>query len=96
MAAAAADVRRRISSLPSASLIRAAPPPSYSVALPKNQEGFRHLRVHAPLPEVGAPALGEERKAYYEVRWTGKRGAKGGAGAGGIDLKDRRNLGRII
>ncbi|CAM9358684.1 unnamed protein product, partial [Hapterophycus canaliculatus] len=71
----AVDIRRRLSSLPSASLIRPPPPPSFSVTVPGTQEAFRRLRLHAPLPDiledaagVGAPPLGNQgRKAYYEV-----------------------------
>lgn len=62
--------------LPSSSLVRAAPPPTYGVVVPATEEGFRRLRVHAPLPDASDGVLdapgtrvcgGEERKAYYEV-----------------------------
>lgn len=78
-ASVAEDIRRRMTSLPSASLVRAAPPPFYGVAVPAAQEGFRRIRVHAPLPDPlesgarddvqqGELVRVEERKAYYEVR----------------------------
>lgn len=78
-ASQAADVRRRMSSLPAASLVRQAPPSSFGITVPGTQEAFRRLRLHAPLPDLsegvadadaaapGASAHGRGRKAYYEV-----------------------------
>lgn len=72
----AVDIRRRIASLPSVSLVRPAPPPSFSLTVPGTQEAFRRLRLHAPLPDVledvsepsASPLGGQGRRAYYEVR----------------------------
>lgn len=75
-ASQAADIRRRVSSIPSASLIRPAPLSSFGVTVPGIQKGFRRFRLHAPLPDSpelvadsapGAPVRGPGRKAYYEV-----------------------------
>ncbi|CAN0011735.1 unnamed protein product, partial [Ectocarpus sp. 12 AP-2014] len=76
-ASQAVDIGRRISSLPSASLVRPAPPSSFGVEVPGTQKTVCRLRLHAPLPDPsdgevnlappGAPVRGRERKAYYEV-----------------------------
>lgn len=78
-ASQAVDIRRRISSLPSASLVRPAPPSSFGVEVPGTQKTVCRLRLHAPLPDPsdgevnlappGAPVRDRERKAYYEVRY---------------------------
>lgn len=77
-ASQAVDIRRRISSLPSASLVRPAPPSSFVVEVPGTKAAVCRLRLHAPLPDrsdrevnlapPGAPVRGQESKAYYEVR----------------------------
>ncbi|CAN0355595.1 unnamed protein product [Ectocarpus sp. 6 AP-2014] len=76
-ASQAVDIRRRISSLPSASLVRPAPPSSFGFEVPGTQKTVCRLRLHAPLPDPsdgevylappGAPVRDRERKAYYEV-----------------------------
>lgn len=74
-ASSAADLRRRAKSFPSASLVRAPPPPCFEVAVSNTQQAFRRMRVHAPLPDpskgaADAPGVtvhGAESKAYYEV-----------------------------
>lgn len=48
---AVADVHRRMTCLPSASLVRADPPAAYRITVPTGGEGFHRLRVHAPLSD---------------------------------------------
>lgn len=76
VASSVSDVHRRMrSGLPAALFARAAPPPTYAVAVRGNHEVFWRLRVHAPLPDTwervtDVPAsvgrLGGN-KAFYEV-----------------------------
>lgn len=92
-ASRAAEVRRRMSSLPAASLVCQPPPPSFGVTVPGTQEAFRRLRLHAPLLDLsggvadggadafapGDSARGQGRKAYYEVQFMMKREREGGS-----------------
>ncbi|CAM9133388.1 unnamed protein product, partial [Laminaria digitata] len=69
VASLSCHIRRKMGSIPSASLVRAPPPLSFKVTVPETQEEFSRLRVDAPLPDppegvLGAPGA---TKAYYEV-----------------------------
>lgn len=73
VASLSCDIRRKMGSIPSASLVRAPPPLSFKVTVPETQEEFSRLRVDAPLPDppegvLGAPGA---TKAYYEVSLKG-------------------------
>lgn len=69
MASVSSDIRRKMGSVPSASLVRAPPPLSFKVTVPVTQQDFSRLRIDAPLqdPAEGARELPRATKAYYEV-----------------------------
>lgn len=70
VASVSSDIRRKMGSIPSASLVRAPPPPSFKVTVPETQEGFLRLRVDAPMPDPSKGAMAAlpgRTKAYYEV-----------------------------
>lgn len=81
-ASAPCDVRRKMGSIPSASFVRAPPPPLFKVTVPESREGVQRLRIDAPSPDPSEDVVDPSvtgicvpgaaaTKAYYEVSLRG-------------------------